>query len=422
MNLFKLVFVTNANRIQYPRINKLRKMMDTLENDSILYLKQGGISNDIREEVVNTKLFAESLKGSENDQEVKLLSDLIRLLEPHLHKNFEMPEIGSLDEFYKNLTNRFESMNNTYDNRILDGVIVNADKILKAIDDINKIILEIVPPKIDPIASFDESRKGEGLESQYDVASKNLSSYVTEVSGPYGITLANLDVKISEFNLITDQAFANKKYTEVKEAHQSYYDKYHKRKNEKDILEHNILRLRNSISLETSKEKSEFLDCKNDINKLKDEINGLLLTLSNASRMLHAVKQKNYGMNNKNDPFFKSVWKYLGKRLRIIRHEDREYMASEVNLIEGVIIADDGTRISLSDMGTGQSQLSYLKGLLSIDDNRKIIALFDEVSTMSDSTLNILLNEFQILQGKGKLMLGMTVSPAEKIEVEEYGI
>ena len=73
-------------------------------------------------------------------------------------------------------------------------------------------------------------------------------------------------------------------------------------------------------------------------------------------------------------------------------------------------------------MGTGQSQLSYLKGLLSADDDRMIIALFDEVSTMTDSTLGVLLNEFEILQKKGKLMVGMTVSPADKIKVDQYGI
>lgn len=137
---------------------------------------------------------------------------------------------------------------------------------------------------------------------------------------------------------------------------------------------------------------------------------------------MNVIERKDYGIYKKNDSFFKSVWLYLGKRLKNIRHLDKEYLASEVNLIDGIITTDDKTEIHLSDMGTGQSQLSYLKGLLSADDDRMIIALFDEVSTMTDSTLEVLFEEFEKLQKKGRLMIGMTVSPADNIEVRSYGI
>ena len=422
MNLAKLPLLTNANRIRYSRYDQLKEQVNMLENDSVTYINEKGIPNEIRQEVSNAKMFAESIKPSDDDQELKLISDLIRILEPHCNKNFALPEVGLLDKFYETLTSKFKQMNSAYDKQIVEGVIINANKILKAMDEINEIINNIAPSDDDPMASFDDSSKKERLKSLYNAANKSVTNYVTGISSKEGITLANYMEKISGFNLLTKNEFAGKKYDDVRKAHEEHNRKYTDKISEKSRIEHNIGRLKRNLQAEESKGKSEFLEYREDINILTDEIHSLVNILYKAGEKLSAIEGKDYISYDKNDSFFKSVWGYLGKRLRIIRHEHKEYLASEVNLIDGVIIADDGTKIHMSDMGTGQSQLSYLKGLLSANDNRKIIALFDEVSTMTDSTLNVLLDEFQDLQKKGKLMMGMTVSPSEEMEVEEYGV
>lgn len=418
----RMSFLINANRIQYSKYNQLKKQMEKLERDPDTYIRQKRIPEEIKQEVINIKLFAKSIKTSDDDQELKLISELIRLLEPHRDKNLNLPEIGPLNKFYKILTEQFNQMNSAYDKKMVDNIIVNADNILELMEEIDIIISKMPPSDNDPVASFEDSSKKERLKSSYDVANRSVKNYVRDISGKEGITLANLKKKISEFNILTNNEFSDKKYDDVRKIYEEQNKKYNEKESEMEGIKHNINRLERNINAEEEKGESDFLEHKDDINRLKDEIHKTVLLLNEAGRKLYAIENKKYSNHDKNDPFFESVWKYLGKRLRVIRHEHKEYPASKVNLIDGIIVAEDGTKIHMSDMGTGQSQLSYLKGLLSADDNRKIIALFDEVSTMTDSTLNVLLDEFQDLQKKGKLMMGMTVSPAEEIEVEEYGI
>ncbi len=418
----KLPLTTNANRIKYPRYDKLKELMEKMDSDPNTYIQQKDILKEIKGGIQDVKLYAEAIKSSDDDGELRVITELINTLKPYLYKNLVLPEIGSLDKLHEILTKRFDSMSESYDIKTVNDAVVYAETFMKKIDEINEVVSKITPVREDIHDTIDESIRVENLRNAYEMANNNVVFYVKNVSSLENITLANVEEKISEFNLLTKKEFENKKYDDIKEAHSSASKLFKDDKERKDHLWHNITRLENSIKMESSKEKSEFLDRKRDIDILKDEINDLLLKMSDSNRKLDIVKTKNYGPYGKDDPFFKSVWRYLGKRLRTIRHEDREYSVSEVNLIETLIVAEDGTKIRLTDMGTGQSQLSYLKGLLSADDNRMIIALFDEVSTMTDSTLDVLLEELQILQEKGKLMLGMTVSPSEKIEVDEYGI
>ncbi len=227
---------------------------------------------------------------------------------------------------------------------------------------------------------------------------------------------------IKQCHSILGDEYKEKSFNEIKDDYDIKNNSIARFESEKKDISFRAEKLRDKINKEKSKQSSPYIGYKNEIKELQNQVSGLMISLLSANRKLEAVEKKSYGSFQRNDPFFKSVWSYLGKRLRNVRHLDKEYDVSEVDLIDGIIITSDKTIIHLSDMGTGQSQLSYLKGLLSADDNRMIIALFDEVSTMTDSTLGVLFQEFEKLQKEGKLMVGMTVSPADKTEVSSYGV
>jgi len=138
------------------------------------------------------------------------------------------------------------------------------------------------------------------------------------------------------------------------------------------------------------------------IDKLDNEKNTLKYDLCSAD-------QKKY---------YKKLFEYLGKRVHNIRHIDREYAVSEINLISNCILTKEGKEIKIEDMGTGQSQSAFLAGLLNTDDNRKIIALFDEVAMMDEQSLTPVYDKLKNLYKNGKLLLGVIVQKSDKLKVE----
>ncbi|MFC1874092.1 hypothetical protein ACFLYX_02185 [Chloroflexota bacterium] len=115
--------------------------------------------------------------------------------------------------------------------------------------------------------------------------------------------------------------------------------------------------------------------------------------------------------------YYEHVFIHLGKRLDTIRHIDAEYKVDKIDLIDSEIITKDGKVIKISDMGTGQSQSAYLKGLLSLNDGRKLIALFDEVAMMDQESLKPIYTLLKGLYDANKLLLGVIVQKAEMMKV-----
>ena len=58
---------------------------------------------------------------------------------------------------------------------------------------------------------------------------------------------------------------------------------------------------------------------------------------------------------------------------------------------------------------------------LQTDDDRPIIALFDEVSTMTNKTQEDIFEKFVELQKQGKLMVGMMNMPSDEKKVTSFG-
>ncbi len=107
------------------------------------------------------------------------------------------------------------------------------------------------------------------------------------------------------------------------------------------------------------------------------------------------------------------VFSYLGKRVGRIKYIDNDYEITKIDMIKESIYTTSGKRIRISDMGTGRGQLAYLTGLLSSSDERKIIALFDEVAMMDKEALELICKKLKALHKSGKLLLGIIVQVAE---------
>ena len=133
------------------------------------------------------------------------------------------------------------------------------------------------------------------------------------------------------------------------------------------------------------------------------------------------IDKKPISKNNTNPiqlKYLEEVSKYLGKRVGTIRHINDMYDVKEINLLDGIVKTTQGKIIRLSDFGTGQSQSAYLLGKLNTEDERPLIALFDEVAMMDDYSLELVFQKLRELYHGNRLVAAIVVQKANQFTVK----
>lgn len=121
--------------------------------------------------------------------------------------------------------------------------------------------------------------------------------------------------------------------------------------------------------------------------------------------------------NSEEVNYYEKLGYFLGKKIRIIRHIHDQYEVRYIDVFKKVILTPD-REIRFSDLGTGQGQAAYLVGLLSSQGNKKIIALFDEVAMMDETSLGLVKQKLRELYSEGKLLASIIVQKDEIESVE----
>lgn len=135
-------------------------------------------------------------------------------------------------------------------------------------------------------------------------------------------------------------------------------------------------------------------------------------------KMLQSKRIRKQELDKSQLAYFDAVAVYLGRRVGTIRHVDKDYPVRKIDLLDRKILTDTNKVIMLTDLGTGQSQSAYLKGLLSSKDNRKLIALIDEVAMMDNRSMKPI---FELLRNKyaeGSLLAAVVVQKGESLGVK----
>lgn len=168
-----------------------------------------------------------------------------------------------------------------------------------------------------------------------------------------------------------------------------------------------------------SKEPHPLSGYKVELRRLRQCIDSMNRNFDSKAGMLGELSRGNTVRSGAdNDDFLELVWVYLGRRLDTIQHIGRRYTINKIDMNRRVVIAQSGSEIPFKDMGTGESQLAYLSGLLNIDDGRTLIALFDEVDHMDPDIISKIKDRMKTLCDEGKLLIGIMAAPAIGTEVE----
>jgi len=115
--------------------------------------------------------------------------------------------------------------------------------------------------------------------------------------------------------------------------------------------------------------------------------------------------------------YLEGIAVYLGKKISTIRHINKEYNVKLIDIQQGIITTEENKIIHFSDMGTGQSQSAYLIGKLNTKGNKKIIALFDEISMMDQKSLLPVFEKLKALKKEKKLLLAIVVQKSDSVQI-----
>ena len=184
-------------------------------------------------------------------------------------------------------------------------------------------------------------------------------------------------------------------------------------------LKSRMSRLEQDLREAESKDPHPLSEYKNELRLLLQCINSTIRDFDSKSDILNTLSQeKKVPENEKTTPFLEIVWTYLGKRLNTIQHIGQNYKIVKIDMNNRIIYTESGSKIQFKDMGTGESQMAYIMGLLNSDDNRITIALFDEIDHMDPILISKIQHQLKSLYDKGKLLIGIMAAPATETEVE----
>lgn len=114
-----------------------------------------------------------------------------------------------------------------------------------------------------------------------------------------------------------------------------------------------------------------------------------------------------------------NVATYLAGKIGMIKHVDNTYKVTKLDLLSRKVFTQEGKVMTFTDFGTGQSQSAYLRGLLKVNDGRKVIALLDEVAMMDESSMKPIYDLLKEQEKDGQLLAAVVVQKGENIKVHK---
>jgi DNA repair protein SbcC/Rad50 len=204
--------------------------------------------------------------------------------------------------------------------------------------------------------------------------------------------------------------------TEISKMEEDTYDK------DSDIKKLDTLCNRLKIQIEELEKQKE-----HPYRKYHDSLDKLLETIESLEQKIRRdfdenikeiiEKNASHSDDKYKERYYKAIFTYIAKKIGYIRHLSDEYKIEYIDLIDQYIKTDKGKIIRFLDMGTGQGQSTYLLGRLNTNDERKIIALFDEVAMMDSASLNPIYNRFRELYDDDLMLSGIVVQRADNINI-----
>ncbi|MFW6026292.1 MAG: hypothetical protein ACOCRX_08110 [Candidatus Woesearchaeota archaeon] len=423
----------------YNEITKLLELLkiDGIENRYQIW-KNINITNKLFPDIqpleelkTETEYFIDYLKSKQKKEketkiaaEADFLKSLYKLLNSFKNTNIDIPGTSKkISEFIYDIKKELQKKEN-----IINRNENISDCILK-LEDLYKIIDEAINKLRDfnkKESQYQENLKQETNSDLLNQLYEDLNS-LNPQKEKYAQEIAKLDIEISK----AEKIFEEINLDDSLQFYQAYTKKQLSDKIRSEELELNnkekeLERLNKDIEILSEENKKMENKKTHKYQNYSEELEKLRETVVKLEDKFHKefhdhinkIRSKNIDVENITDKqknYNEELSKYIAEKLRYITHIDKKYEIEKMDVVKDEILTKSGKIIRFDDLGSGEGQGAYLGGLIKMNDNRKIIALFDEVAVMDTSTLEPIFNKLIKLYNEKKLLLGIIVQKKDDV-------
>lgn len=361
--------------------------------------------------------------------QAKFLRSLRNLLIEFKSSNIQVPETGkSTEEFLEILNEKVSEY---------ESILIRNENIIKTVEVLGKFheLMETVindthrflkisqehDQTVDITYDLKSDKRKEDLEKKVNYYKTSLDNYIRE--------LTKLDIYVS---YVFEMLIQLKKKSELKVFEQYSEDQLRdsitsretallKEKKTFDSIIKAIDVLNTEILDLEKKKPHKYLDYLPELERVQEIVQKIDQKMSKTFvAHIEKIKKKNTkieDLNKEEVKYLNAISDFLGMKVSYIKHGIEDYKVLSIDVIRKEIITETKKKIHFSDMGTGQSQGAYLSGLLSMHEDKKVIALFDEVAMMDEETLKPIFTKLIELYNHKKLLLGIIVQKANQVKI-----
>jgi DNA repair protein SbcC/Rad50 len=361
--------------------------------------------------------------------QAKFLKSLRNLLVEFKSANIQVPETGKSTEEFLEILNEMVSNSESILNK--NENIVKTVELLEGFHD----LMEIVIKDSHDFLKISQEH-GKTVENTYQLKTDTRKDDLEKKANYYKTQLDSYDRELSKLDI--DASLAFEMYVILKKKEEILlFDQYSEDQMRESLTNKEALLIRERKSFENLKKVNEVLNIEIiDSEKKKphkyleylvelERIQEIVQTIDQKMSKTFAahidkIKRKNVKLEDLNVEevkYLNAISTFLGMKVSSIKHGTENFKVKSIDVIKKEIITDNGKKIHFSDMGTGQSQGAYLSGLLSMNEDKKIIALFDEVAMMDEETLKPIFSKLQELYRQKKLVLGVIVQKSNQLKI-----
>jgi len=391
--------------------SKNESLINNLRTLDSIDLESDYGSVDVYLESISQMLKSLPTNRSDTQRQYRLIERLITDLEKEKDPDMVLGNLGSIREVIEKLQEWKENINEEFDYKDIRSALKKIEKNGPYISDLAskigdaeiapdiegrnnnliKIYKNSIQTKNDELNSIIDDMQKRGLlsvqcQKQIDDICKELIIPTSTTEDDFQITINNYSKKYDDNETLLENT-----------------------NNSIEVLDGKIKR-------SDPENRPKYFESKRWLPKIVDSCNKIRSILKENEQRFVKIENHDDSEYKKHRELYSSLWEYIGYKLGTIRDCGTVYAVQSVDLLKegkGDIEVEGGVTIHIGAMGTGEGQLSYLRGLISSDDDRMLIVLFDEIGNMSNNLVSMLIDDLKKLQEQGRLMLAFMASPTK---------
>lgn len=405
INLLNLIIKDESKkRIQLLQIN--------IDDFDITILKE------VNKELKFFDRLLEEIKNNTAINEIKFLNQLKDFLFSYMDENLNVPATGkSVKDFLFVIDEEIKKKGSAI--QLYSNITLCQGKISELYPKLNNLFHQ--RKKLKSIPNYSEHNNtntesnNENLNNQIISLQEKIKNYKNELLA-LNVEVKNITSLFDGLTFNQDEKFlyGNLNETQFNQTFDNLESEINHKREMFNKSERKLQLVTEDISNIENKEPHKYHSYLNELEGLRKEIFILEALFNNnfdenIKLLMNPKKLGPLKLNQEQASYAENVSQFLASKIRYIKHVDKNHEIAKIDIINERIITTNGKIIQWGHLGTGQGQGAYLEGLININDNRKIIALFDEVAMMDSDTLKPIFQRLLNLYKEKKLLMAIIV-------------